>query len=255
VSFSPVQALSGLPESLRTELLDSFSEIVRNFRENRWEPSELNGGKLCEIIYTILRGHVDGAFPAKSAKPKNMLEACKEFEKADSRIFPRSVRIQIPRMLISLYEVRNNRGVGHVGGDVNPNHMDSVVVLEISKWCIAELIRVFQGVSTTEATRVVDALVDRTLPIVWEVSGRKRILDPSLTSKDQMLLLLYSESGEISEKDLVGWIEHSNPSVFRRDILRKCHAQRLIDYDLNSGMVQISPTGIKYVEQHLPLKL
>ena len=44
--------------------MKEFNKILRNFRERRWEPAELDGGKLCEIVYSILRGHVDGSFPA-----------------------------------------------------------------------------------------------------------------------------------------------------------------------------------------------
>ena len=42
----PNQAFSQLPERLREELLGAFKEIVTNFSERRWEPAELNGGKL-----------------------------------------------------------------------------------------------------------------------------------------------------------------------------------------------------------------
>jgi hypothetical protein len=57
----------------------------------------------------------------------------------------------------------------------------------------------------------------------------------------------------LHEKQLVNWVEHTNPAVFRRDILQRCHTQRLLNYDRTSGMVHISPVGIKYVEEHLPL--
>src|SRR6266404_7962974 len=103
------KAFAGLPEALRKELLDAYQKIMRNFRERRWEPSELNGGKLCEVVYSILRGHVDGKMPARATKPKNMLLACQDLEKADATKVSRAVRIQIPRMLIALYEVRNSR--------------------------------------------------------------------------------------------------------------------------------------------------
>lgn len=125
---SPINAasvLGAVPAGLRDELVQALNEVLRNYRERRWEPSELNGGKLCEVVYTILRGHVGGKFPAKASKPPNMVDACKALEQADSGKFPRSVRVQIPRMLIALYEIRNNRGVGHVGGDVDPNLMDA----------------------------------------------------------------------------------------------------------------------------------
>ena len=71
--------LASISEGLRNALVDSLNEIARNFREGRWEPSELNGGKLCEVVYTILKGHVEGSFPPAPAKPKNMVlkRACR----------------------------------------------------------------------------------------------------------------------------------------------------------------------------------
>ena len=246
--------LSGVPNSLVDELEKSYNEIVKNYREGRWEPSELNGGKLCEIVYTILRGHVDGNYPVSASKPTNMVVACNAMEKAGAH-FNRSIRIQIPRMLIALYEVRNNRGVGHVGSDVDPNHMDALVVLHISKWVICELVRVFYGVSTEEATSIIEAISDRTIPLVWKIDGRNRILNASLSFKDKTLAILFSEPGAIKEEFLIDSIEHSNPTVYRRDILRPLHKQKLIEYDEKKKLLYLSPSGIAYVEQNISLTL
>jgi hypothetical protein len=242
------RVLAGIPASLRDELIEAFRKIERNFREGRWEPSELNGGKLCEVAYCILKGHVDGAFPAAASKPKNMVDACKALESSGTQ-FPRSVRIQIPRMLIALYEIRNNRGVGHVGGDVDPNHMDATCVLYIAKWVLSELIRVFHGVSTDQATEIVDALSDRELTLLWKINGMTRVLDTSLSMTEQTLLLLYGSQAGMSEIELLSSIEHSNPSVFRRDILRRAHKKRWIDYDETARQAAISPLGSKHVER------
>jgi len=186
--MDPATAFSGLPAGLRKDLMDAYGKILRNFREHRWEPAELNGGKLCEAVYCVLRGHVDGKMPSKATKPKNMVDACKDLEKANNA--PRAIRIQIPRMLVSLYEVRNNRGVGHVGGDVDPNHMDARVVVEMSKWIMADLVRVFHSLTTEEATRVVETLVERTVPTVWEVGDKRRVLPRGLKKSEETLLLL-----------------------------------------------------------------
>ncbi len=246
---------AGIPPGLRRPLIQAFNSIVRNFREGRWEPSELNGGKLCETVYAILAGHVAGKFPSKPTKPRNMLDACKALEQADASRFPRAVRVQVPRMLIALYEVRNNRGVGHVGGDVDPNHMDSFLVLNMAKWTVAELVRIFHGVDTGTATNAVDTLVERTLPLVWDIGDNKRILDPKLSMKDKTLALLYRCSSPVAEADLVRWIEHSNRAVFRRDILVRLHKAKLIEYDKANRIIHISPTGARYVEDSVAFEV
>ena len=245
------ELLAGLPAALRKALLAAYAEILRNYRERRWEPAELNGGKLCEVVYTILRGCIDGKFPRKSSKPKNMVDACRALEQ-EPATHPRSIRIQVPRMLLALYEIRNNRGVGHVGGDVDPNHMDASCVVEMSKWLMSELVRILHGVDTEEAAAAVDRLVERTNPVVWKVGNNLRVLDLNMSTKGKMLLLLHHSPGPVQESDLFRWLEYSNLSVLRRDVIRRAHRDRLVEYDPVAGTVVISPLGIGYVEESLP---
>ena len=124
--------LANLPIGLRTPLIDCYNSIVSNYMEHKWEPSELNGGKFCEIVYSIISGYVAGSFPANPSKPPNIVDACQALGKIPPNhglIGDRSVRILIPRVIPFLYEIRNNRGVGHVGGDVDPNFMDATAVV------------------------------------------------------------------------------------------------------------------------------
>ncbi|OGY22938.1 MAG: hypothetical protein A2172_03320 [Candidatus Woykebacteria bacterium RBG_13_40_15] len=248
--MNPENALGQLPVRLRKELLQALNKIMVNFREGRWEPSELNGGKFCEVVYSILNGHITGSFPQKSSKPPNMVDACNSLSRVPAA-FPRSVRIQIPRMLIALYEVRNNRGVGHVGGEVDPNHMDATVVLYCSKWIMAELVRIFHNVDTQEATAVVEVLTERETPTIWKVNNKKRVLNTQLTMREKTLLLLYSENNRVTEKVLVSWTEHTNSGVYRRDVLIPGHRNRLWEYDKVDKSVTLSPLGIAYIESRL----
>ena len=242
--------LANIPAPLRDELLAAYYQIVNNYREGRWEPSELNGGKLCEVVYTILRGYVDGAFPASAAKPNNMVDACRALEQAPAN-FPRSVKVQIPRMLIALYEIRNNRGVGHVGGEVNPNQMDATCVLFISKWIVSELVRIFHNVDTKTAEEAIEAIVERVLPVVWRVGNNTRVLVTKLSMKEKTLLLLYSSAQPPEEQDLFKWVEHSNASVYRRDVLRQLHQEKYVEFDETSGLVHLSPKGTALVEKRV----
>ena len=60
--IQPSQALSALSAGLRDPLLAEYQSIVQNYMERRWSPSELSGGKFCEIVYTILDGYAKGAY-------------------------------------------------------------------------------------------------------------------------------------------------------------------------------------------------
>lgn len=242
------EVFKDLPARLRRELLDAFSKIVQNYAERRWEPSELNGGKLREIAYSLIKGIADGKYPARATKPKNMVLACAQMEQTTT--LPRSLRVQIPRMIIALYEIRNNRSVGHVGGDVDPNHMDAVCVLQVSKWIVAELVRILHHLPVDEAV-IVDALVERETPLIWKVGDKTRVLETKLSMKDKSLILLHATSGPMADTELIDFVEHSNPSIFRRDILRRAHKAKLIEYDEPKGLVTISPLGVQHVEELL----
>jgi hypothetical protein len=248
-SLVPEDVFSDLPKRLRSELLEAFGKIVQNYRENRWEPSELNGGKLCEVVYSIIKGIGDGAYPSRATKPTNIVDACRKLEHVST--VPRSVQVLIPRLLPALYEVRNNRGVGHTGGEVDPNHMDAVLVLQMSKWIMAELVRLLHHRPVDEAAEIVEALVEREIPLLWSVNDKLRVLDTSLTMKDKTLILLHSKTGPMGERELVDFLEHSNPSAFRRDVLRAAHKKRLIEYDQDAQSVTVSPLGIELAEQLL----
>jgi hypothetical protein len=243
--------LEGIPATLRQPLLDAYNQIVRNYRERRWEPSELNGGKLCEICYCILKGHVSGVFPSRPSKPSNMVDACNSLAQAGN--FSRSVKIQIPRMLISLYEIRNNRNVGHVGADVDPNHMDATVVLSMSKWVMSELVRIFHNTTTDDATVIVDAISDRTLPLLWKVGDRTRVLGTHLGAKDKMLALLFGSPCAMSVHDIAESIEYKNLTQFRDKILKPAHKADLIHFDVKKDTVELSPIGVRHVETDISM--
>ncbi|MCW5887050.1 MAG: hypothetical protein KIT07_02890 [Anaerolineales bacterium] len=245
------ELLASIPEGIRNELITTYNEILRNYRERRWEPSELNGGKLCEIIFTIIRGAVDGSIPNKASKPPNMVDACRALEQLPASTFSRSIRVQIPRMLLALYEIRNNRNVGHVGGEVNPNEMDALVVVEMSKWLLAELVRVFHRIDIAQAAKAVSSIVEKTTPLIWQVGDKYRVLDVTLTIKQKTLLLAYQSLGQVLESDLLVWVEQPNASVYRRDVLRPLHAEKMIEYNQIDHTVIISPLGIQEVENNL----
>jgi hypothetical protein len=251
VTLTPAAALGGLPSGLRQELLNEYAKITRNFRERRWEAAELDGGRLCEIVYTILDGHLQGnQFAAQASKPAKFDDACKKLEQTPKTAGSDSARITVPRVLVGLYNLRNRRGVGHVGGDVSANHMDATYVLHTAQWIMAELVRIFHNVTIDEATAVVDSLVDRTVAVLWSVGDVTRILDPSISLSDGTLLLLYSRIQGVNEADLVRSLEQNKISNYRR-VLTRLHSQRLIEYNSTSRIATILPTGIKDVEERL----
>lgn len=244
MALEPKDAFNALPPTLVADLLDAFQQVIKNYAEHRWEPSELNGGKLCEAAYTILTGYFAGTYEQRAHKPNDMVSACRNLERERG---PRSARIQIPRMLVALYEIRNNRGVGHAGGDVDPNHLDATAVVYMSKWVVAELVRLLHGLTTDEASDLVDALVEREVALVWRSGDKRRVLATGLTLRKGTLLLL-SGVTEARESDLAQWLEQKRPADYRNKVLKPMHKDRLVEYDQTAGTVALLPPGVATAE-------
>jgi hypothetical protein len=239
------QALAAIPDGLRKPLLEEYSTILHNYSGRRWTPSELSGGRFCEVVYTIIKAHSTGNYPPSPTKPNNFVQACRELESITSN--PRSFQILIPRLLPALYEIRNNRGVGHLGGDVDSNHIDASAVLSIASWIMAELIRVFHNIDIQDAQKIADSLAERKTPLVWHSGDIRRVLQPTLSMKHQ-ILLLSSVSQTVTKDDLIRWIEPPNRFYFYR-LLREMHSARLIELSSDETTIELLPPGIAIVEQ------
>jgi len=158
-----------------------------------------------------------------------------------------SYRIHIPRVLVAMYNIRNKRGVGHLGGDVNPNSSDSSLLVACADWIMAELFRIHYQCPLDEAQEIVNALVQRRLNLVHKIGKIKRVLLHSLSQRNQTILLLSSVyPDKVTTDELVQWIEPSNKSRYRNEVLRPLHKERLIEYN-DSGWCMILPTGLNYV--------
>jgi hypothetical protein len=243
------QLKTHLDSQLVDELVRTYKEIKDQFFLGHHEPSELNGGKFCEVVYRILEYiTAGGKFTPLGRHIPRLVEKLWQLQGLDASRYTETVRVHIPRVLVSVYEIRNKRGVGHVGGDVNPNLADSTYIAAGADWVMAEFLRLYYGCSLNEAQRIVDSLVQRKVSVVHDYGDVKRVLHPRTKYPDQVLLLLASAAGgKLTEDELIEWTEHSNPTIFRRDVLGGLHKRRLLEW--RNGNCTISPTGLRNAEE------
>jgi len=248
---SPFEAaLRPIPSQFRTKIVKAYSELKRRNSEGQHDSAGLSAGKLCESVLRFLQQQLTGSFVPFGTPLANFQDECDKLARTPKTSGPESLRIVVPRSLAFLFTLRNKRGIGHVGGDVDANAVDSATMTRIADWILCELIRVFHGLSLEEAQSLVDSLSTRNLPHIWEVAGKKRILANGVDYKDQVLLLLYSATEEgLMTEDLFAWTEYSNLAIFKRSVLGALHAARLIEYDRETETSFISPLGVKQVEE------
>lgn len=247
-----VAALASVPGIFRARLIQTYLNLKKNCTEARYEAAGLAAGKFCEVVLRFLQHKVHGNFTPFGTKVTNYANECNRLITAPAMKGNESERVVLPRALLFLYTMRNKRGIGHVGGDVDANAIDISAMTKTTDWIVCELIRINHGLSLEEAQDIVDGLSVRQLSTIWEVAGKKRVLKEGLKAKDQALLLLYSnQNSAVLLEDLCDWVEYSNSRMFKRVIIVGLHKQRFLEFDEDSESVILSPKGVEYVEKNL----
>jgi hypothetical protein len=241
------EALTAIPAALLDPLIESYEATLAGAQSGDWEKVGLNAGKICEITYKILRSHIDGQIQDMPG-PGNLRDACLGLENSPAA-FPRSVRIQVPRVLVAVYEMRNNRGIGHAGGDVRPNGMDGEFLLRAIQWIVAELVRVFHNVGVVTAQQIVETVSEKQLPIIWSDGATIRVLRPELRTTDKVLLVLYNEAAKVQVQALMRHVDWEEGfGRFGAHVLEPLHKEAMIhceDGALRGDYISLALTRLR----------
>jgi hypothetical protein len=209
-------------------------------------------GKFCETALRFLQHKLLGSYTPFGTQIINFADECRKLVESPKTSGNESECQILPRALVFLYTMRNKRGIGHVGGDVDANEIDISTMTKNADWVVCELIRIYHGLSLEEAQDIVDGLAVRQLPMVWEVGGKKRILKDGLQAKDQVLMLLYSSANSsVLVEDMCEWIEYSNLAVFKSKVIAPLHKLRHLEFDKENDSITLSPKGAAVVEERL----
>ncbi|MBU2954028.1 hypothetical protein [Marinobacter sp. F3R08] len=233
------------PEDIASHLSESYREVERQYALGQWKTSELDAGHFVESARRAIEYQLFGSYkPFEESLGSFNGSVLSKYEQAAGH---ESYRMIMPRVLYSVYCVRNKRGVGHVG-EVSPNHMDASLILASVKWCLAELIRLNSNLTSKEASLLVDQIVERQVEAIWDDGESFMVLNDRLTAEEKALITLYKKDNLI-DSELQTLVEYSNSSRFK-GILKKMKSKRLIDY-LPDGRCKLSPIGAHYVEDKL----
>jgi hypothetical protein len=245
-------ALSALGEPFVTRIVNSYLSVKAAYADGAWDAAGLRIGIFCEALLRYLQQALTGSHTPFGQRLPTFADECVRLSSVPVAAGPESLRQIVPKALTFLYTLRNKRGIGHSGGDVEANEIDVATAVRVADWCVCELIRLKHSLSLEEAQGIVDSIAVRQIPEVWAVLGRKRVLDPSLDYKSQVLLLLHgSDPSGMLVEDLRTWVEYGRPAEFMNRVIRPLHDSRLIEYDEETGAVVLSPRGAERVEQEI----
>lgn len=247
------QALAGIPKKFRELIIKEYREIKKRYAEAlfdaEYDTAGLSTGKFVETVLRFLQHTLTGISIPFGKHIPNLSGECHKLMQLPAESGNESLRVIIPRALIFLYTLRGKRGIGHVGGDVEANSIDTATIVRVCDWILCELIRIHHGLSLEEAQAMVDALSSRSIPEIWEIMGKKKVLRTDLNVKQKTLLLAYTDiHGGILVEDLFAWTEYSKLSMFKIKVLKPLHDEILIEWDKENDAVFLSPLGVQEVE-------
>ena len=234
------------PEELSVKIVELYLKILLEYRKKDWKNCIGTIGQFNEAIYRIIELELTGTYiPLSQQLPQfnqKILDKWENLQIANSEMF----RVVMPRILFSMYCLRNKRGAVHLS-NINPNESDATMMLHQVKWFLSELIRISSNLSFDETVDLIKQITAKENEIVWNSGQKVRILKP-LPAQQQVLCLLYS-LGNLEDKTLFEYIEYTNFSVFKTKILKNLHKKRLIEYE-NPNCI-LSPIGIQETEKLL----
>jgi hypothetical protein len=240
------------PKEILDKLFESYQLAYENYSLGKYRTCCSEGGRFAEVALRMLQQVTTGTYiPLGEPIPKFSNEVTK-LEKADSSRFPQSVRIQIPRVLQVIYDIRNKRDIGHVGGDVDANFSDASLSLACCNWVMTEFIRIYYTSDIRTAQNLVNSLVKIRIPLIQDFNGFLKLLKPDLSLPKKILALLYYRGSEgATTEELNKWTgrqvrkDHMNITLNRLE-----YEKAYIHKDNNHYF--ITDTGRRYVEENVP---
>ncbi len=241
--------LKNLPEDIVGELEIEFQKLHQQYFLGKWEPSQLDGGRFAEHVFRIIEYKQNQTFTpiGITISRLNIFNSASQ----DTNL-PESIRFHILKLADLILDFRNKRNVAHPG-TINVNEMDSTFVVQASNWIVAELIRLETQMSTDEAQEEIKKIIERKVPIIEEIGGRLKCLNPKLEAKEKAMVFCYQKyPGKVTLTELVDWMEYSNKGVLRKQLLELNKDGRL---DFRDDTAQLTKRGLLWVEKNISFEL
>jgi len=242
-------------KELIERLFESYQLAYENYYLGKHRPCCLEGGRFSETAIRMLQEVTTGTFiPLGKPIPKFNNEVL-QLVKADKNKFPESLRIQIPRTLQVIYDIRNKRDVGHVGGDVDANFSDATLSLISCSWVMTEFLRIYHTSDINTAQDLVNSLVKVRIPLIQDFKGFLKLLKPDLKLPNKVLALLYYRGSEGATVDeLNHWLGNRILTGHMNVTLDKLEHEKAYIHRDNDHCF-ITDTGMKYVVENVPLQI
>ncbi|MBD3171001.1 hypothetical protein GF326_00875 [Candidatus Bathyarchaeota archaeon] len=224
---------------------------LRNYRE-----TSLYGGRYAEGLIRILQHITSGTYTPLGTSLGGFHNIVVRLAGLPTSAHHNSIRLYIPKALDVLYDIRNNRNVGHSSGDIDANYADAVLSLSLSSWTLVEMLRLYYVGNIDQAQKLVNDLIRIRVPLIQDFNGYLRVLNPKLPLREKIMGLALHKSAEgISKADLVSYLKHNHEAHNVGRSLSSLVRSALLHHDEIKDVYVITDAGIRWAEDTIEFDL
>jgi hypothetical protein len=186
--------------SLARAAVENYVEMQQRFLSGDWQPTELDGGRLCEAIARCIH-QLDTGSVTHSKLPGKICERLEDETPGISHLLNVKDRHHIAKAIGLAYKFRSDRGAVHISTTYTANEMDSVLVLHVGKWIFAEFLRLAWNKDRQVIADTISRIVQLEHSLIHELDGKPMVLAKGISAPEEVLLLLNHAPGNRLTRD------------------------------------------------------
>ena len=236
----------GVDAALAQAVVCSYIEMQQRFFAGDWQPSELDGGRLCEAISRALY-QLDSGTVTHSQLPKELCEKIEDEQNLRPHNLDLKDRHHVSRAIGLVYKFRSDRGSVHISPKYTADFMDSMLMVHAGKWIFAEFLRLAWKQDKAVIAETIAQIVQLEYSLIHELDGVPLVLESTVSAPEEILLLLNHAEGHKLSKEELSQQAKNNTSTSLTVAFSRLLKSNEIRSTSTAGEVAMTPKGQKRV--------
>lgn len=192
---------TAIDSTLAEQLIEEATSIEEAFLLRKWKYTELDGGRFAEVAARILYS-VDSGNLSRTRSVDDCLKYIENNQVAHSFPEPQAAA-HMAKVLRAVYKLRSQRGAVHVSPTYSANEIDSRLVIEATRWLLAEILRIFVTSDRVAVAAAVRELARFPQPVIRLYQEIPLLQSVSFTTEEEVLAHLLNSDDGMTTAELV----------------------------------------------------
>jgi hypothetical protein len=240
--------------ALAEAAVSSYVEMQQRFLAGDWQPTELDGGRLCEAIARACY-QLDSGIITHSQLPKEICGKIEDEPNAHPHNLDMKDRRHITRAIGLVYKFRSDRGSVHISPDYSADFMDSMLMVHAAKWILAEFLRIVWTKDKAVIAETIAQIVQLEYSLIHVLEGIPLVLDEKVSAPEELLLLLNNAEGHKLPRSKLMELAKNNTEVSLNVAFSRLSKTNEIRATSTAGELALTPKGQKRVIEKIIPKL